>query len=120
MVQIFFSGGGTFCPTPRFARMSLYSVPFPRTRSLAIAAATVVVAFTVSVTAAQRPQGPVEYPPQPQAEQGRTAAQLIYPDAPDGVDPVTTGPVSQEFRKRQRAARCEEAVWPNIPVTCYP
>lgn len=40
--------------------------------------------------------------------------------APDGVDPVVTGPVSASFRKKQIALGCDRAVWPHIPVGCYP
>lgn len=49
-----------------------------------------------------------------------TAAQAMFPDAPDGVDPVVTGPVSAEFRGRQKALGCDKAVWPDIPAACYP
>ncbi|RWP28030.1 hypothetical protein [Mesorhizobium sp.] len=49
----------------------------------------------------------------------RTAEQL-FADAPDGVDPVVTGPVSAAFKQRQEAANCDSAVWPNIPTVCYP
>lgn len=49
-----------------------------------------------------------------------TAAQQLFSDAPDGVDPVVTGPVSSAFRERQREAGCAEAVWPNVPAACYP
>jgi hypothetical protein len=43
-----------------------------------------------------------------------------FPGAPDGVDPMVTGPVSAQFRKRQKALACEKAVWPAIPLACYP
>ncbi|MET3793284.1 hypothetical protein [Aquamicrobium terrae] len=49
-----------------------------------------------------------------------TAAQQLFSDAPDGVDPMVTGPVSAAFEKRQREAGCAEAVWPNVPLSCYP
>ncbi|QDC01402.1 hypothetical protein [Mesorhizobium sp. 8] len=49
-----------------------------------------------------------------------TQAEALYPDAPDGVDPVVTGPVSVSFRQRQADAGCDEAVWPNVPAACYP
>jgi hypothetical protein len=48
-----------------------------------------------------------------------TAAKA-FADAPDGVDPMVTGPVSATFRQRQEAAGCSEAVWPDIPMACYP
>ncbi|OBQ63559.1 hypothetical protein EB233_05875 [Mesorhizobium erdmanii] len=47
-------------------------------------------------------------------------AEQIFADAPDGVDPVVTGPVSAAFKQRQAAANCDSAVWPNIPMVCYP
>ena len=49
-----------------------------------------------------------------------TEAQRLFADAPDGVDPITTGPVSVSFRKTQHDAGCLEAKWPNIPAACYP
>ena len=47
-------------------------------------------------------------------------AQDMFPDAPDGVDPMVTGPVSAAFRAQQQAAGCEQATWPRVPVECYP
>ena len=49
-----------------------------------------------------------------------TEAEQLFADAPDGVDPMATGPVSAAFRQRQAEAGCAEAVWPNIPAACYP
>jgi hypothetical protein len=77
-----------------------------------------VLLLAPAAPGAQRPDDPRF---QPRLEQKHaTAAQQLYPDAPDGVDPVVTGPVSREFRARQKSARCDEARWPNIPVECYP
>ena len=47
-------------------------------------------------------------------------AEQLFADAPDGVDPVVTGPVSAAFRQRQEAAGCDSTVWPKIPAVCYP
>lgn len=47
-------------------------------------------------------------------------AQQMFADAPDGVDPIVTGPVSAAFKQRQKDANCDTAVWPNIPRACYP
>ena len=47
-------------------------------------------------------------------------AEQVFADAPDGVDPVVTGPVSAAFKQRQDDANCDSAVWPNIPMVCYP
>jgi hypothetical protein len=48
------------------------------------------------------------------------SAEALFPDAPDGVDPMVTGPVSAEFRARQQQLGCERAEWPDIPAACYP
>jgi hypothetical protein len=50
----------------------------------------------------------------------QTGAELAYADAPYGVDPIVTGPVSGEFKARQDKAGCSEARWPDVPVECYP
>ncbi|MDX8502534.1 hypothetical protein RFM99_29560 [Mesorhizobium sp. VK4C] len=47
-------------------------------------------------------------------------AQQMFADAPDGVDPIVTGPVSAAFKQRQKVANCDTAVWPNVPAACYP
>jgi hypothetical protein len=44
----------------------------------------------------------------------------MFSDAAFGVDPMVTGPVSQEFQQRQNDLGCAEAKWPNIPSGCYP
>ncbi len=49
-----------------------------------------------------------------------TEAEQLFADAPDGVDPIVTGPVSAAFRQKQAEAGCAEAVWPDIPAACYP
>ncbi|MEO9614074.1 MAG: hypothetical protein ABJG86_14150 [Nitratireductor sp.] len=36
------------------------------------------------------------------------------------VDPVVTGPVSDDFRRRRAALGCDDAVWPDIPKACFP
>ena len=50
----------------------------------------------------------------------RTAAAEAFSDAPYGVDPMVTGPTSASFKKEQADARCDQAVWPDIPLACYP
>jgi len=49
-----------------------------------------------------------------------SSAAQVFANAPDGVDPMVTGPVSTAFKQRQAAANCDSAVWPNIPMVCYP
>jgi hypothetical protein len=49
-----------------------------------------------------------------------TAAELVYADAPFGVDPMVTGPVSKGFETRRQMAGCDLARWPDIPLACYP
>ncbi len=43
-----------------------------------------------------------------------------FADAPYGVDPIVTGPVSTAFKQQQDAANCDDAVWPNVPTVCFP
>ncbi|KQZ91452.1 hypothetical protein ASD64_19605 [Mesorhizobium sp. Root157] len=49
-----------------------------------------------------------------------TQAQRLFADAPDGVDPTVTGPVSASFKKKQQDTGCAAAIWPDIPAACYP
>ncbi|WP_054310312.1 hypothetical protein [Mesorhizobium sp. 1M-11] len=48
-----------------------------------------------------------------------TQAEKLFPDAPDGVDPIVTGPVSAAFKQRQADAGCDKAAWPNVPAACF-
>ena len=48
-----------------------------------------------------------------------TQAERMFPDAPDGVDPVVTGPVSAAFKQRQADVGCDKAAWPNVPAACF-
>ena len=41
-------------------------------------------------------------------------AEQLFADAPDGVDPVVTGPVSASFKQKQQVAGCDSAVWPKF------
>lgn len=49
-----------------------------------------------------------------------TEAELAYADAPYGVDPIVTGPVSASFKEQQQIAGCDAAKWPDVPIACYP
>ena len=49
-----------------------------------------------------------------------TPAEMAFADAPDGVDPMVTGPTSKSFRQQQETAGCDRAAWPNIPLACFP
>jgi hypothetical protein len=57
----------------------------------------------------------VEGPALPQ-----TAAEEAFSNAPFGVDPVVTGPTSASFKQLQVENGCDKAVWPDIPLACYP
>jgi hypothetical protein len=72
-----------------------------------------VAAGAAQSAAALRQADPISPP------DGRSAQQM-FADAPDGVDPIVTGPVSASFKQRQKDANCDTAVWPNIPRACYP
>jgi hypothetical protein len=50
----------------------------------------------------------------------QTAAEEAFPDADYGVDPMVTGPTSASFKKERAEAGCDNAVWPDIPLSCYP
>jgi hypothetical protein len=49
-----------------------------------------------------------------------TAAEEAFPDADYGVDPMVTGPTSASFKREQAKAGCGKAVWPDVPLACYP
>jgi hypothetical protein len=49
-----------------------------------------------------------------------TAAEEAFSDAEYGVDPMVTGPTSASFKKQQAEAGCGKAVWPDVPLDCYP
>ena len=49
-----------------------------------------------------------------------TAAEEAFADADYGVDPMVTGPTSASFERKQADFGCDKAVWPNIPLACYP
>jgi hypothetical protein len=111
--RIFF---GNLLSLAAFSSMSRISA---HTRFVVLAAIA-VMALASSAPGAPRPGEPPVDPLLEMKQQAKTAAEQLYPDAPDGVDPVVTGPVSRQFRERQAAARCDEATWPNIPLDCYP
>jgi hypothetical protein len=68
-----------------------------------------------------RPDGtPVSAAFQQQDGSAAGADSQSFDDAPYGVDPIVTGPVSAAFKNRQQALHCAEAAWPNIPAGCYP
>lgn len=75
---------------------------------------TVVLAVVVTIGASSLTTGKFD------AGQTRTAAELAYADAPHGVDPMVTGPVSASFGKQRDIAGCAQAKWPDIPLACFP
>ncbi len=79
---------------------------------LVVAALALVLVAGVAHSAATRADAP--------KLTAETAAEALFPDAPDGVDATVTGPVSASFRQRQADAGCDKAVWPNVPAACYP
>ncbi|MEQ1943820.1 hypothetical protein ABMA32_15505 [Mesorhizobium sp. VNQ89] len=50
----------------------------------------------------------------------QSAAEEAFPDAAFGVDHMVTGPTSPEFKRQQADAGCDQAIWPDVPLTCYP
>ena len=92
------------------------SVLFSASRA-ALAAAVLMPALISAGSAAPTRELPAQEPAQSDAA---LALQHEFADAPDGVDPMVTGPVTTAFRDRQKQAGCEFAEWPNIPRVCYP
>jgi hypothetical protein len=89
--------------------------PVTRLRQIQAWAALAVV---LAVGAAQSAAAALkEARPAPPSHQ---TAEQLFADAPDGVDPMVTGPVSAAFKQRQKTANCDSAVWPKIPAVCYP
>lgn len=56
------------------------------------------------------PEGPAGWQPDPEDD-------VV---AGFGIDPMVTGPVSDEFRERQARLGCLAAKWPDVPSACYP
>lgn len=83
-----------------------------RTVSGASVAALLLAAGVAHSTGTRQVEGPALKAP--------TAAEEVFSDAPYGVDPVVTGPTSASFRSKQAENGCDKAVWPDIPVACYP
>lgn len=50
----------------------------------------------------------------------QTAAEEAFSDAPYGVDAMVTGPTSVSFKQEQAKNGCDTAVWPDVPLACYP
>lgn len=59
-------------------------------------------------------QSPVAMTDDLAANAGKGDATLAW------VDPVVTGPVSPEFKRKQNELGCAEADWPHIPRGCFP
>ena len=85
----------------------------------AVVAAAIVAAGAVGAAWAGYSKGP-RLMDQRTVWLDATAAEQAFPDAPAGVDPTVTGPISASFKKRQTESGCAEAAWPNIPLDCYP
>ena len=92
----------------------------PRSDTIArlLAAATVVAVAGLMLTPVSARTPSFEAPAgwQPDAD----PAEDLFADAEFGVDPMVTGPVSEDFRQLQARLGCAEAKWPNIPAACYP
>lgn len=94
----------------RMTVAALFSRLYMPAAALALAVAVAGAAQSAATHADPRAGG--EAPPSDVAK--------LFADAPDGVDPIVTGPVSAAFSRKQATAGCDTAVWPNIPAVCYP
>lgn len=86
------------------------------TRSRAVASFSAIALAVMLAGGA----GAVTRPAAPVAQASTASAADLFPDAPYGVDPMVTGPVSASFRTQQADAGCAKANWPDIPAACYP
>ncbi len=82
-----------------------------------IAASAIVAASVLTPVAARTPALDASFEPAATVE---SEAEEMFSDASFGVDPMVTGPVSDEFRQKQDELGCAEAKWPAIPAGCYP
>lgn len=89
----------------------------PSLRAMPLVSAAAVVAAGIAYAAGTPARDARSVAPQ---EAVKTAAELAFPDAPLGVDPVVTGPRTAAFKAQQEQAGCAGALWPNIPAACYP
>jgi len=86
-------------------------------QTILILAAATLASVSIALSATTRPS------PENLAAGGvesMTPAEAAFLGAPDGVDPMVTGPVSESFRSQQEQAGCDKAEWPHIPLACYP
>jgi len=100
-------------PTRSFRILAGAAILIGCASAVALAATQVREPARASVAGTDMP-----FPDRPAAS--KTMAELEFPDAPYGVDPMVTGPRSASLQARQDLAGCADAVWPNIPVACYP
>ena len=89
-----------------------FSRIFRATASTAVLATVLAVSVAHS-TDTRRIAAPVALAVQTDAEEA-------FFDAPYGVDPMVTGPTSVSFKREQAINGCGTAVWPDIPLACYP
>jgi hypothetical protein len=100
--------------------MRMFRQSSPLTRLLAVATIAAISALTpvaawLTPVAARTPVSEAQV-----EEVSLSEAEEMFSDAAFGVDPMVTGPVSDEFQQRQRDLGCAEAKWPDIPAGCYP
>jgi hypothetical protein len=95
----------------------------PRTAGVAALCVFVLAIFSDSAVPAGQDDQPMPAAFQSDSKDAGSLAQNSedrFDDAPYGIDPIVTGPVSAAFKKQQEALHCAQAVWPNIPAACYP
>lgn len=95
----------------------LERTPMLKRPVLVILAAASLASASIALAAST---GPATGPLAGETLEQKTPAEIAFAGAPDGVDPMVTGPVSKDFRARQKAIGCDKAEWPHIPLSCYP
>lgn len=103
--------------------MDVFQAAMVKLAAVATVCMTVALAtLVVSPGNAAPVEGGDRLATQQRASSDRDAAELQerFAGAPDGVDPVVTGPVSVAFKQKRALLNCAEAVWPRVPAGCYP
>jgi hypothetical protein len=85
-----------------------------------LAAATLIGAAALMLTPVSARTPAQDFPSAQDGTNFQPDAEEEFADAEFGVDPMVTGPTTQQFRERQARLGCLEAKWPNIPAACYP
>ncbi len=96
--------------------MAIANHPFRADQAMNFVLPTILVASALAISSFGRPEiNDAREAAPPQVE----TSDEWNPDLA-WVDPVITGPVSEEYARIRDKAACDEAVWPDVPKVCFP